>query len=209
MHKHCLLTALISVALSTCFLLPPRTTRIGEHHPQCAGPSNIKHQSGKHLRDLPMGHCDGGIFLTEAPSSQMISTLCQVDRKKKSNQRTTVGKSALSLTSQTAHLDHRGQPSLPLLSHLRTFTDLCTYPIKLALRLKVLNMGSPPSLLYQAISHIILASWGLFDLPKWSDGSCSSCKIPAEDVTFCSMSLTCLALNLLFLCATTLLLWGR
>lgn len=82
MHKHCLLTALISVALSTCFLLPPRTTRIGEHHPQCAGPSNIKHQSGKHLRDLPMGHCDGGIFLTEAPSSQMISTLCQVDRKK-------------------------------------------------------------------------------------------------------------------------------
>lgn len=112
-HKHCFLTALLFVAPSACLVSQPRTTRIGEHHPQCAGPSDIKHPSGKHLRDLPIGHCDGNIFLTEGPSSQMISSLYQLDRKKKSNQHTTVIKSTLSLASQTGHLDQCGRPSRP------------------------------------------------------------------------------------------------
>lgn len=104
-----------------------------------------------------MGQCDGGIFLTEGPSSQMISSLCQDDRKKKSNQHTTVGQSTLSLASQTARLHQRGRPAFPpLLSCLRTFTDLCTSPSKLAFRLEalILNMGSPPvSSLSSHLSH--------------------------------------------------------
>lgn len=145
MHKHCLLTALLFVAPSACLVLQPRITRIGGHPPQCAGPSDIKHPSGKHLRDLPIGHSDGNIFLAEGPSSQMISSLYQLDRKE--NLTSTLLSLNLLCPWLPRLLTWTNVAGLPALAFPpQDLTDLCTYPIKLALRLEVLilNMESPP-----------------------------------------------------------------
>lgn len=68
-HRGMLLTSLLSVTCSTCFVVHTRSTCLGWHWQQCAGISHIDHQSRKFPTGLLRAQFGGGIFSTGVFSS--------------------------------------------------------------------------------------------------------------------------------------------